>query len=145
MAVRSWIAGWLALFASVAPSVPGADLGRQNYNRHCGGCHGFDGSGNPEHGVPNMKGTVGHFLRLPEGRAFLVQVPGTSQAALDDAGIAELLNWLLKRFSAGEIPKDAPPYTKDEVTRLRAVKLSDVMRTRREIVQRLRDLGFAIK
>jgi mono/diheme cytochrome c family protein len=121
-----------------------ADFGRQNYIQHCAGCHAFDGSGSPANGVPNMNGAVGHFLRLPEGRAFLIQVPGTSQARLSDAEIAELLNWMVARFSKDEIPKGFTPYTKDEVTKFRALKLNDVMGTRREIVRKLRGMGMNI-
>lgn len=104
----------------------------------------MDGSGSPENGVPNMKGAVGHFLRLPEGRAFLIQVPGTSQALLKDAEIAELLNWMVAHFSKDEIPPAFTPYTKDEVATFRTAKLNDVMGTRREVLRKLRDMGITI-
>lgn len=134
----------LALGVAVVSPAGAGDFGRQNYIQHCAGCHSFDGTGSPENGVPSMKGAVGHFLRLPEGRAFLIQVPGTSQARLSDAEIAELLNWMVVRFSKAEVPVGFMLYTKDEVTRFRAIKLNDVMGTRREIVRRLRDMGIAI-
>lgn len=134
----------LALGLACASPAGSGDFGAQNYIQHCAGCHAFDGSGSPENGVPNMKGAVGHFLRLPEGRAFLIQVPGTSQARLNDAEIAELLNWMVVRFSRNEMPAEFTPYSRDEVTRVRAVKLNDVMGTRREIVRRLRGMGIAI-
>jgi len=90
-------------------------------------------------------GAVGHFLRLPEGRAFLVQVPGTSNSALSDAQIAVLLNWMLPQFSREEIPPDFVPYTAEEVTRLRNQRLDDVAATRAAIVTRLAAMGYRVE
>ena len=47
---------------------------RTLYVLHCAGCHAMDASGVPDKGVPSMRGALGHFMRLPEGRAFLVQI-----------------------------------------------------------------------
>jgi mono/diheme cytochrome c family protein len=122
-----------------------ADPGRGYYVLHCAGCHQPDGTGSAPHEIPNMKGTVGHFLRLPEGRAFLVQVPGTSNSALSDAEIAVLLNWMLPQFSRAEIPPGFVPYTADEVTRLRKKRLDDVAGTRAAIVTRLASMGYPVE
>lgn len=136
--------GACLVFALAMCSAQAADLGRQNYIQHCAGCHGMDGSGSPANGVPSMKGRVAHFLRLPEGRAFLVQVPGTSQSPLPDRDVAELLNWILQSMSAAEVPPEFQPYTTDEVRRLRAERLADVMGTRARLVQQLRERGYSI-
>lgn len=122
-----------------------ADYGpRMNYQLHCSGCHQIDGAGSAAHNIPRMKGVVGHFLRTPEGRAFLVQVPGTANSGLNDAQVAELLNWMLPAISAAEMPADFQPYTPDEVTRLRTHKLADVAAHRQRVVLRLRELGYAV-
>ena len=134
-----------AAFLAAASSCPAADLGRQYYLLNCAGCHQFDGTGSASHEIPRMKGVVGHFLRLPEGRAFLVQVPGTSNSALSDAQIAVLLNWMLPHFSREEIPADFVPYTADEVTRLRNQRLDDVAATRTAIVKRLASMGYRVE
>lgn len=139
------IASALLTSAHAAGTNDGGDKrSRTNYLLHCAGCHQPDGSGNPDAGIPNMRGQVGHFLRLPEGRAFLVQVPGTSQSSLSDADVASLLNWMVQANSANEIPADFKPYTPDEVTRLRAEHLPDAPGTRNRIAAQLRDMGYAI-
>lgn len=117
---------------------------RTNYLLHCSGCHQPNGDGRPDNGIPRMSGQVGHFLRLPEGRAFLVQVPGTSQSSLNDADTAAMLNWMVRAISLAEVPADFVPYTTEEVTRLRAVPLNDAPHTRQQVVDRLRALGFKL-
>lgn len=99
---------------------------RMNYLLHCSGCHRQDGSGTPVSGVPGFRGRLGHFLKVEGGREYLIQVPGTSQSPLSDAETAALLNWLLKTFSASELPADAAPITTGEVARIRREPLVDV-------------------
>jgi mono/diheme cytochrome c family protein len=129
----------------VATDAAADDRGRQYYVLNCAGCHQFDGSGSRTHAIPNLRGAVGHFLRLPEGRAFLVQVPGTSNSKLSDGEIATMLNWLLPEFSHAEMPPDFVPYTRDEVTRLRHRPLDDVAATRAAIVAKLAAIGYRIE
>jgi len=120
------------------------DRPRINFLLHCSGCHQQDGSGSAENGVPNMKDRVGHFLRIPEGRAFLVQVPGTSQSSLGDGETAELLNWMVGALSPNAVPSSFLPYTRDEVTRLRANPLNDAPAVRTSVVERLQKMGYRI-
>jgi mono/diheme cytochrome c family protein len=136
----------LALLA-LATAVPAAAVepGRQHYMLHCAGCHQFDGSGSLPHEIPNMKGAVGNFLRLPQGRAFLVQVPGTSQSALSDAEIAVLLNWMVEAFSRAQVPPNFVPYTTAEVHMLRNRKLDNVAATRAAIARRLAAMGYPVE
>jgi mono/diheme cytochrome c family protein len=146
MRTRGRLAALLACALLLAPGAArAADPGRGYYVLHCVGCHQLDGSGSAAHEIPNMRGTVGHFLRLPEGRAFLVQVPGTSNSALSDAEIAVLLNWMLPQFSRAELPPGFVPYTADEVTRLRKQRLDDVAGTRAAIVARLGAMGYPVE
>ena len=140
-ALRRVLACGVALLAWDAAA---ANFGRQNYIQYCAGCHQMDGSGSPENGVPGIKEVAGHFLRLPEGRAYLVQVPGVSQAFLSDYQVAELLNWMLDAMSKAAQPSGFQAYTADEVRRLRATKLQDVFGTRRGIVEQLRGMGYAV-
>jgi mono/diheme cytochrome c family protein len=117
---------------------------RINYLLHCSGCHQADGSGSVGNGIPSMKDRVGHFLRIPEGRAFLVQVPGTSQSPLNDADTAELVNWMVNAFSKSEIPAGVMPYSATEVGSLRAHPLNDAVGTRNDIARRLRTMGYEV-
>ena len=96
-----------------------------NYRLLCEGCHLADGTASPGK-VPALANSVARFLRVPEGRAFLVRVPGVANAALGDADLAALLDWTLRRFDAANLPADFAPYTADEVRRWRAEPLVDV-------------------
>lgn len=135
-----------AALAAGAAAPPAHAVGgpKMQYMLHCMGCHLDDGSGMPGKGIPSMKGVVGHFLREPEGRALIVQVPGVMNTPLDDRQIAELMNWLLKDMAGDSLPPGTAPYTPDEVQRLRATRPADVLGTRARIVQRLRAGGHAI-
>lgn len=118
---------------------------RYQYILNCAGCHQADGSGAKSGGVPTMRGQLGHFVSIPEGRAFLVKVPGTSNSPLKDGDIARLLNWMLQAFSAATLPPGLEPYTEAEVTRLRNAPLADVSAARREIVGKLAARGVRIE
>lgn len=135
----------LGLGLAAMTAVHAGERPRINYMLHCSGCHQADGSGAAANGVPDMRGQLGHFLRTPEGRAFLVQVPGTSQAALDDAAVAELLNWMVPAFARQEMPVDFVPYSREEVARLRAHPLDDVPGFRDTLIRRLQQLGYRVE
>ena len=109
------------------------------------GCHQPDGSGSADGDIPDMRGSIGHYLRLPEGRAYLVQVPGTTQSSLNDGDTAELLNWMVKTLGEKEVPADFSPYTRDEVTRLRRNPIDDVPAVRTSLVGRLQKMGYRIE
>lgn len=105
---------------------------KTHYMINCQGCHLADGSGQ-EGSVPSMKGQLHKFLAVPGGREFLVQVPGSANAPLNDAELAALLNWMLSNMSV-EGGFEFPPYTEDEVKMLRKTLLVDVMNTRAALV-----------
>ena len=118
----------LALAAcAAAAGVAGAAAAEQpdvNYLLHCRGCHLPDGSGKPG-AVPDFRGQIGAFLRTPEGRAYLVQVPGSATAPIDDAELATLLNWIVARFDP-ESARSHPPVTQAEVSAARGHPLDRV-------------------
>ena len=111
---------------------------RVNYMLNCQGCHLPDGGGVGD--IPRMKDFVGNFLQVPGGREFVVQVPGSANAALDDAALAELLNWMLLEISAAQLPENFAPYTAEEVGRYRAQPLSDVNEVRTGLIQKIAHL-----
>jgi mono/diheme cytochrome c family protein len=110
------------------------------YTWHCSGCHGTAGQGVPAAGIPDLH-DAGSYVALPEGRAYLAQVPGISQSRLDDATAARMLNYVLARFSAASLPANFPPYTAAEVARLRADKASDAETRRAAILAGLKRQG----
>ena len=130
----------IALLLFFAPVFVLADDRRAevNYMLHCQGCHlpqaeGFEGK------VPPMKDFVGYFLHSEEGRAFLIRVPGVAQSAIDDTELAELMNWILGRFSEGQLPDDHRPFTTVEVAELRKSPVADPERARLRILERIAD------
>jgi len=128
---------WLLVLALAVPAR--AESPAFNYVLHCQGCHLEDGSGTPGSGIPALAGSVGRFLRVPGGREYVTRVPGVAQASLDDAALAELLNWLVRHFSAAELPRDFAPYTAEELARGRRLPLTDVEGTRRRLLKEIAD------
>ncbi len=100
------------------PGVPDAEQAHADYMLKCQGCHRPDGSGD-DRSNPPMRGMVARFLTVPGGREFLGRMPGVATTNLDDARLAQLLNWTLYRFDAGHVPRDFHPYTPAEVGSLR--------------------------
>jgi hypothetical protein len=95
------------------------------------GCHTPDGSGEPGR-VPSVRNTLVPFANNPEGRRFLVQVPGSAQSRLNDAELAAVLNWMIANLSA--TPKPFREFTTAEVASYRRVRLSEVAPARARLV-----------
>ncbi len=104
-----------------------------NYMLHCMGCHTPDGGGEPGH-VPSVRNTLVPFANSPDGRRFLVQVPGSAQSRLSDAELAEVLNWMIANLSA--TPGPFRRFTADEVTEYRRTRLAAVAPARARLVAR---------
>jgi mono/diheme cytochrome c family protein len=118
---------------------------RLDYLLHCSGCHGAAGTGVPERGIPRLKGEVAKLLWTPEGRAYLVQVPGVGNAALSDAEVARLLDWLPRALDPEHLPPQLAAFTADEVRRLRADRKGDVLARRAVVEERLATRGIALR
>ncbi len=137
--------GVLALLLSLAggalaQEIPGVDndaRARVNYMLNCQGCHRADGAGTADGAVPTMKNFLGNFLTVSEGREFLIRVPGSANAALTDAALAEVLNWMLPQISPDQIPEDFNPYTEAEVAKWRKQPLDDVIGEREKLIARM--------
>lgn len=134
--------GMLSTAHSIASET---SMARSRYILNCAGCHRTDGSGVPSGGIPTLRGQMGHFLTLPEGRAFLIQVPGTSNSPLSNAEIAVMLTWMAHEFSADTLPENFMPYTETEVAALRKQPLTDVFGTRKTIIEKLIEQGFKVE
>ncbi len=126
--------------ASLAQEMPGVDnaaRAKVNYMLNCQGCHGADGAGTADGAVPTMKNFLGNFLAVPEGREFLIRVPGSANAALSDAALAEVLNWMLVQISPAQLSGGFEPYTEAEVARWRQAPLDDVITERAKLIARM--------
>ncbi len=139
---KAVVLGLLLVVGPAKPLYAGEPVNEQrarfDYMLNCQGCHLPRGEGAGD--VPRMTGFVGNFLKVPGGREFLVQVPGSANAALDDARLAELLNWMLAEISREQLPAGFRPYTAEEVGRYRAMPLHDVLETRAQLIQKIATL-----
>jgi hypothetical protein len=86
--------------------------------------------------IPTLKGRVGYFARIPEGRRYLVQVPNVALNPSSDEDIAAMMNWLLATYSRDELPADFAPYSAAEVAQLRKARI-DVAADRRRVIAAL--------
>ena len=105
------------------------------YLLNCWGCHGSRGEG-IKGTAPSLIG-LGDFLKVPGGRAYIIEVPGVAMSSLNDAQIALVMNWALRNLSKSPLPNDFSPYTADEVHRCRSVRLADLSKTRRALMEQL--------
>ncbi|MBV8576777.1 MAG: cystathionine beta-lyase [Acetobacteraceae bacterium] len=117
------------------PTVAGAAA---DFSHHCRGCHGFNGEGTPGH-VPRLAGFVGLFTQLPDGRDYLMRVPGVATSRLDDARLAAVLNWMLAALSPGETAQGFPPFTAAEVGAARRDPIVDRRARRAALLAEMRD------
>lgn len=103
---------------SNAHGIADARRAQLDYMLNCQGCHRADGTGGADT-APPLAGRIGVFTRIPGGREYLVRVPGVATSPLDDAALAEMLNWTLWRFDGAHVGPGFAPYTPAEVAALR--------------------------
>ena len=122
-------ASWVMLAAWSSASIAVADdtQPRFDYLLNCAGCHRVDASGSAT--VPPLTG-LAPLVATPDGRAYLVRVPGVAQAPLSDERLAVLLNWALAEFSGAH---GFAPYSAGEVATLRGDPLRDPLSERERL------------
>ncbi len=131
---------WAADYAPGRPleTVAGA---RADFTFRCRGCHGFAGEGTPGH-VPRLDGFVGLYTHLPDGRDYLMRVPGVARAKLDDARLAAVLNWMLATYGAGQVAPGFAAFTAAEVREARRRRLPELADSRARLVRQLQARGL---
>ena len=87
--------------------------------------------------MPRLKDTIGYFLEIPAGREYLVRVPGSATSALNDAELAEVLNWIINEFSGDSAGENYQRYTASEISRLRGYQLDEVEKYRTELMAQI--------
>lgn len=112
--------------------VPASADPKADYLLHCGGCHLPDGKGVPPI-VPSLSGTLGRIASTPEGRDYMVRVPGASQTPLSDEALAAVMNWVLLTFNAETLPAGFEPLSGREVGRSRKNVLADPQKMRESL------------
>ena len=104
---------------------------RTDYLLYCGGCHLENGSGDPPE-IPDLRADIGRIVLRPGGRAFLAQVPGSSQAPISDDRLAGVLNYIVREYARPQAPVE--PFTGEEIGGYRSEVLLDPLRRREEIL-----------
>ncbi len=135
-----------ALPAAAADYAPGGPLeshagARLDYALKCKGCHGLWGQGTPGH-VPRLDGFVGLFTHLPEGRDYLMRVPGVARSVLDDVRLTAVLNWVLETYARDQVAPGFRPFTVAEVAAARLRPLEDRKGLRDRMLAELRAKGL---
>lgn len=109
------------------------------YASNCAGCHGASGRSVTE--IPTLVDRIGYFARLPAGRAYLAEVPNVAMSALGDQDLAVLLSWLLRTYSADQLPADFRDYTAAEIAGYRSARIIPWQR-RTELIGQLLAAGL---
>lgn len=125
-----------------APSRQRTGDGRKDYVLHCAGCHGRDGAGSPAAQVPDLR-RLGAVANWPEGRSYLLRVPGVMGSGLDDGGVAAVMNAVLRDLADPPSASAVRPFDAAEVARARQAPLVDVAAERRRLVEAARVQGVA--
>ncbi|WP_233849215.1 c-type cytochrome [Paraburkholderia sp. HD33-4] len=139
-AVLAVCAGMSGVAAHAQERGYNAASAREAWVLNCMGCHTGDAHGIAGK-VPPLTGELGHFVRLAEGREFVMRVPGASNSSLSDAELANVLNWLMDTRNADTKPVDFRPYTAQEVAAKRRPALTDVAKHRAALIESLRKSG----
>ncbi len=133
----------IVLAAAGFSGVDNPSTAKNNWMLHCQGCHLPDGSGSAD-GAPSMIGIVSRFLSVEGGREYVGKVPGVANAGLDDAALAELVNWMLQTYDKEHLPANFKPYTAREIGALRErpyiVEAADM---RQQLLEKLRSMEAA--
>lgn len=136
-----FVAAGQVTFAALLLAVTSAAFGderraKTNYMLYCQGCHlpAAQGLGSQ---VPKMNGFVGYFTHSDEGRRFLIQVPGSATAPVNDEQLTELMNWILQTYSGDQLVEGFEPYTVSEVSQLRLSPDPDPAGRRQAILSEL--------
>jgi len=82
--------------------------------------------------VPSVRDTLVPLASKPEGRRFLIQVPGSAQSRLSDTDLAEVLNWMVTNLSA--VPRPVQKFTAAEVAAYRHRPLVAVKAERQRLI-----------
>ena len=114
---------------------------RATYVIHCSGCHGLQGAGNRDGGIPDFHNSVSALSKDDDGRTYLSQVPGVASSGLSNQQIAEVLNYVIITWRTDS---DLPltPFTSTEVAERRHRVVADIVELRRQVVTRLQSRGI---
>ena len=132
-ALRSGAAFALAVLGSAGANSAWAYQPLVNFQLQCMGCHLADGSGEAGR-VPSIRRSLVLFSQTPEGRQYVIRVPGVAQSPLSDEETAALLNWMARNLSDVAPPPEFVDYSAAEIRRWRSRPLAQVSATRARLM-----------
>ena len=130
---------WAGIIGAALAKPVSAEPARANYVLYCSGCHGMSGEGTRSGGVPAFPGSVSLIAGSDSGRTYITHVPGVISNSMDDAEIADVLNYILDEWGDG-----GAHFTGEEVTTRRREDIGDVVAFRRHVVRELQASGIEI-
>lgn len=119
----------LLLASLVFVCIPISASPENDYMIHCMGCHLADGQGMPPE-VPAFDNALSKMADSSRGRAYLVRVPGASQAPLSDGELAAVINWILSSYTNRPFRK----FSTQEVSNYRRQILADPASERTQVL-----------
>jgi len=129
---------WLVVSAMLLAATPAAadqvDSPSFAYLLHCAGCHLEHGRGDPPE-IPDLHVELGELLKSPQGRDYVLRVPGITDATVTPDQMADLLNWMIAEFYPDR--SDFEPFTAEEVLAGRQNPLYDPITHRRRLLVEL--------
>lgn len=131
-------------FALMHPVLAGERTAETNFVLKCVGCHGYDGMGSADGGIPAFPDKVGAFVGTAEGRAYLMHVPGVIGSSLSDKEIAGVMNYIVDTYAGTSRPAHFQPFTAEEVTALKATPIGNVVKYRRTVSALLAAQGIEV-
>ena len=120
-----------ALLGLFAPVVQAQTSPKFFFLQFCVGCHQYDGSGLPPE-VPSLRDDLSYLIGSPEGRDFMLRVPGVIGAPGSAEEVAELLNWIVEAFYQGDAEHE--PFTAADVLSGRERPMKDPIKERLELL-----------
>jgi len=123
----------LVLLAALLLSAHAGADPSSDYLLYCRGCHLANGKGVPPD-VPTLHDELGRLIATPEGREYIIRVPGVSQTPMNNERLAAVLNWVMAEFNTSTLPDNFKPYSDREVGKARYKVLVNPVAYRATIV-----------
>ena len=82
-----------------------------------------------------MRRSLVLFSASPEGRDYVIRVPGVAQSPLSDEDTAALLNWMARNLSDLKVPPSFVDYSEAEIHRARDRPLVRVSAVRARLLK----------
>ncbi len=86
--------------------------------------------------MPDLRDRLGLFLEVEGGREYVIRVPGSALSPLSNSDLAQLLNWMIRKFGPTQVSDRFVPFTAREVDQHRR-PLVDIEEVREILMERI--------